>query len=251
MPKSYSGDLRERVIEAVETGASRREAAEHFGVSVSSAVKWLQRWHESRSAAPKPRGGSISALEEVAAKVLALIAEQPDLTLVETVAELRRRRIRTSRSSLWRFLDRHDITLKKSLQAAERQRAELARARRRWMREQGMLDPARLVFIDETAVSTNMVRLNGRAPRGVRLIGSVPLGTWETITFVAALRVRIRRLRSSATVSTKKSLQAAERQRADRPGTALGVMNRGRNLCSADDIFRLLVQEPRFSVAHC
>jgi transposase len=51
-----------------------------------------------------------------------------------------------------------------------------------------MLDPARLVFIDETAVSTNMVRLRGRAPRGVRVIGTVPLGTWETITFVAALR---------------------------------------------------------------
>jgi transposase len=50
-----------------------------------------------------------------------------------------------------------------------------------------MLDPARLVFIDETAVSTNMVRLRGRAPRGVR-IGAVPLGRWETITFVAALR---------------------------------------------------------------
>ena len=51
-----------------------------------------------------------------------------------------------------------------------------------------MLDPARLVFIDETAVSTNMVRLRGRAPRGVRVIGAVPLGRWETITFVAALR---------------------------------------------------------------
>jgi DDE superfamily endonuclease len=51
-----------------------------------------------------------------------------------------------------------------------------------------MLDPARLVFIDETAVSTNLVRLHGRAPRGERVIGSVPLGTWETITFVAALR---------------------------------------------------------------
>src|SRR5262245_38001765 len=56
------------------------------------------------------------------------------------------------------------------------------------MREQGMLDPARLVFIDETAVSTNMVRLRGRARRGVRLIGHVPLGEWKTITFVAALR---------------------------------------------------------------
>jgi transposase len=64
----------------------------------------------------------------------------------------------------------------------------VVRARRRWIREQGMLDPARLVFIDETAVSTNMVRLRGRTERGVRLIGRVPLGEWKTITFVAALR---------------------------------------------------------------
>src|SRR5438552_2423602 len=188
MPKAYSGDLRERVIEAVETGASRREAAERFEVSVSSAVKWLQRWRERRSAAPKLRGGSISPLEEFVTEILALVAEQPDLTLVETVAALRKRRIKTSRSSLWRFLDRQNITFKKSLQAAERHRADVARARRRWMREQGMFDPAQLMFIDETAVSTNLVRLNGRAPRGERVIGSVPLGTWETITFVAALR---------------------------------------------------------------
>jgi transposase len=51
-----------------------------------------------------------------------------------------------------------------------------------------MLDTTRLVFIDETAVSTNLVRLRGRAPRGVRLIGRLPLGEWETVTFVAALR---------------------------------------------------------------
>jgi transposase len=113
MPKAYSGDLRERVIEAVEAGASRREAAERFDVSVASAVKWLQRWCKTRSAAPKPRGGSISPLEEFASEILALIAEQTDMTLVETVAALRKRRIRTSRSSLWRFLDRHNITLKK------------------------------------------------------------------------------------------------------------------------------------------
>jgi transposase len=113
MPKAYSGDLRERVIGAVETGASRREAAERFDVSVASAVKWVQRWCEQRSAAPKPRGGSVSPLEGLATKILALIAEQPDLTLVETVAELRKRRIKTSRSSLWRFLKRHNITFKK------------------------------------------------------------------------------------------------------------------------------------------
>src|SRR3954451_20354726 len=113
MPKSYSADLRERVIEAVEMGASRHEAAERFEVSVASAVKWLQRWHESRSAAPKPRGGSVSPLENCAVRVLAVIAEHPDLTLMETVAELRRRRVRTSKSALSRFFARHEITFKK------------------------------------------------------------------------------------------------------------------------------------------
>lgn len=64
----------------------------------------------------------------------------------------------------------------------------MARARRRWIREQGLLDPAKLVFLDETAVTTTMVRLRGRALRGVRVIGRVPLGAWKTITFIAAMR---------------------------------------------------------------
>ena len=115
MPKSYSADLRERAIQAVEMGASRHEAADRFEVSVSSVVKWVQRWHESRSAAPKPRGGSVSPLERRAARVLALNAEHPDLTLVETVAELGRRRIRTSKSALSRFFIRHGITFKKTI----------------------------------------------------------------------------------------------------------------------------------------
>jgi transposase len=85
MSRAYSGDLRERVIESVETGPSRHETAERFEVSVSSAIKWLQRWHESRSAAPKPRGGSVSPLGDRHHDPV-LVAEQPDLTLFETVA---------------------------------------------------------------------------------------------------------------------------------------------------------------------
>ena len=115
MPKAYSGDLRERVIEAVETGASRREAAERFEVSVSSAVKWLQRWRERKSAAPKPRGGSISPLEEFATEILALVAEQPDLTLVETVAALRKRRIKPAGARSGGFSTDTTSPLKKSL----------------------------------------------------------------------------------------------------------------------------------------
>ena len=64
----------------------------------------------------------------------------------------------------------------------------MARARRRWMREQGLFNPAHLVFIDETAANTKMVRLSGRCERGERLVGRVPNGHWKTITFVGALR---------------------------------------------------------------
>ena len=78
--------------------------------------------------------------------------------------------------------------LKKSLIAAERKRDDVARARRRWMREQGLLDPAHLIFIDETAVNTNMVRPNGWSPRGERLVGHVPMGHWKTMTFIAGFR---------------------------------------------------------------
>ena len=115
MPISYSSDLRERVIEAVEVGASRREAAERFDVSVSSAIRWLQSWRKDRICAPKPRGGSRSALEAYAEEILALVDEQPDWTLDELIVAMRKRRIPGSRSALWRFFTRHDITFKKKL----------------------------------------------------------------------------------------------------------------------------------------
>jgi DDE superfamily endonuclease len=64
----------------------------------------------------------------------------------------------------------------------------VAAARRAWRRKQRQLDPRQLVFIDETAVATNMVRRYGRAPRGQRLVCKVPFGAWTTLTFIAALR---------------------------------------------------------------
>ena len=65
----------------------------------------------------------------------------------------------------------------------------MARKRVRWRRHQGKLDPARLVFIDETWTKTNMTRTHGRAQKGVRLLAKVPYGHWRTSTFLAALRV--------------------------------------------------------------
>jgi transposase len=115
MPEAYSADLRRRVIGAVEAGASRREAADLFDIDPSSAVRWVRCWKDSGRCEAKPRGGSKSPLEKHSQEILALIAERPDLTLKETVAELRKRRIRTSKSAVSRFFQRHNITLKKSL----------------------------------------------------------------------------------------------------------------------------------------
>ena len=58
-----------------------------------------------------------------------------------------------------------------------------------WFEDQPDLDPARLIFIDETWASTNMARLKGRAPRGERLRVAVPHGHWKTTTFVAGLKL--------------------------------------------------------------
>ena len=114
MPKPYSADLRVRVVEAVDEGATRHEAAERFGVSVSSAVRWHQAWRHEGTIEAKPYGGSRSPLEDHAEEILAVIEEQPDLTLEETVAVMRKRKIPGSRTALFRFLARHAVTLKKS-----------------------------------------------------------------------------------------------------------------------------------------
>jgi len=80
--------------------------------------------------------------------------------------------------------------IKKALAAQEVERADVAKRRRRWLR---WIVPwlcqrlPHLLFIDETAVSTRMARLRGRAVRGSRLRARAPFAKWGTQTFVAAL----------------------------------------------------------------
>jgi len=93
MSKPYSLDLRERVVASIEAGASRHEAAERFDVSVSSAIRWMQRFLRFGSAAAKPSGGSTSPLEAHAPWLLGLVAKHPDLTLDEIVVATHRKGI--------------------------------------------------------------------------------------------------------------------------------------------------------------
>jgi len=117
------------------------------------------------------------------------VAREPDLTL----AELERRiasemGLAITERSIRRFFDRHRITLKKAGRAAEQDRPDVAAARERCKAGQAELDPARLVFVDETGAHTRMARRRGRGPRGQRVVGQAPWGHWKTTPFVAGLR---------------------------------------------------------------
>jgi len=117
MGKGLSEDLRWRVISAVEAGMSCRRAAARFGVSASSAVRWVREWRESGRTAPRRQGGDRLSrrIEAHAAFLLAEIEAAPDRTLEELRALLiHERGVRVSNSTVWRFCDRHGLTAKKS-----------------------------------------------------------------------------------------------------------------------------------------
>ena len=160
-----------------------------FKVSVASVVKWSQRFRATGSAAARKRGWRRPyAVAGERDWLLARLAEKPDLTLRALQAELAERGLKVSCYAVWRFFEHEGISFKKK---PARQRAGSARrgeAAGRWKRYQGRLDPARLVFIDETWAKTNMTRTHGRCARGERLVAKVPHGHWRTMTFLAALR---------------------------------------------------------------
>lgn len=116
MGQPLSLDLRRRVVAAVAAGSSRRQAAERFGVSAASAVRWCQRDRQG-SLAPHRQGGDrrTGRIEAEAPVILALVAATPDITLTELQARLHRERgLHFGIGTLWRFFDRRRITYKKS-----------------------------------------------------------------------------------------------------------------------------------------
>lgn len=116
MAKSYSQDLRERVIAAVDVeGMSRRKAAQRFGVSESSAVKWLQRLRDEGVRAARAVGGNRRPVIDPHRDVIeAALAQKPDITLQALCDRLLAERgVKTDTSMMSRFLRRAQITLKK------------------------------------------------------------------------------------------------------------------------------------------
>jgi transposase len=114
MTRPYWMDLRERLVRAVEAGASRRATAARFGVSPSCVIKLVQRWRRQGTLAPEPvRGGRQAKLADHAERVQALLATAPDSTLAELQARLAAAAIDVSPSAISRFLRACGLTRKK------------------------------------------------------------------------------------------------------------------------------------------
>jgi transposase len=114
MARAYSQDLRVGLVRYVESGVSARSAAKVFGVSESSAIKWMQRWRREKSVAPNPvRGHRRAVLDRHTDWLMDLVKDKPDITLAEINAKLSRRGVRVSLSTIWSFYDRHDFSFKK------------------------------------------------------------------------------------------------------------------------------------------
>ena len=179
MSKALSLDPRVRVLAAM---------ARRFGVSAASDSRSRRRPAARGDLGPKALGGDrrSSRIERRCELFLGVLADQPDLTIEKLRRALAARRLRFGFGKLHRFLVRHPMTRKqKTGHASEQNRPDVRHRREAWAGTGLHLDPARLVFLDETWTRTNMARPHGRVPRGQRLPMSVPHGHWHTSTVIA------------------------------------------------------------------
>lgn len=125
MPHPLSNDLRKRVVKFVEAGHSRHEAAEHFGTSVSFAVKLMNRYCETGRVDPKPRGGfRHSKLGPHRVFILRQVEAKHDISMPELAALLRKAKgVEVAPATLSRFLIACGLSFKKNAQGIRTRQA--------------------------------------------------------------------------------------------------------------------------------
>jgi transposase len=125
MARSLSVDFRRRVVGAIEDGLSCRAAAERFGVSASSAIRWRAMERREGDLRPKRQGGDRHShrIEAHAEVILSAVAAKSDITLSELRGQLKERGVAVAIDTLWRFFKRRNHAQKKTAPAAEQRRS--------------------------------------------------------------------------------------------------------------------------------
>src|SRR3954470_20217576 len=182
-----SNDLRKRILDAVDNKeGSRRKLAVRFKVNTSTITKLLRLRRETGSYEPRPHGGGVEPTldHDALERLRKLVEETPDAPLEALRREMG---ITGSRMIICRALQKLGLPLKKkSRHASERDTPEVQQARHEFAEEVEPIEPKRLVFVDETGVTTAMTPAYGRAPVGERVEASAP-ASWESVTVIAAM----------------------------------------------------------------
>jgi transposase len=182
-----SNDLRKRILEAVDNKeGSRRKLASRFKVNTATITKLLRLRRETGSYEPRPHGGGVEPTldHDALERLRKLVEETPDATLEALRQEMG---ITGSRMIICRALQKLGLPRKKkSPHASERDTPEVQQERHEFAEEVEPIEPKRLVFVDETGVTTAMTPAYGRAPVGERVEMSAP-ASWESVTVIAAM----------------------------------------------------------------
>jgi transposase len=185
--KPLSNDLRKRILDAVDNEEGpRRKLAARFEVNTSTITRLLQLRRETGSFEPGPHGGGVEPTldRDALERPRKLVEETPDATLEALEQEPG---VSGSRMIICRALQKLGLPLKrKSPHAAERDSPEVRERRREFAEDVEPVEPRRLVFVDETGVTTAMTPAYGRAPKGERVESSAP-ASWESVTVIAAI----------------------------------------------------------------
>jgi transposase len=191
VPRPLSLDLRKRIVEAVEDGATYEEAARRFGVGEASVSRFMRRWREAGSLEPNPMGGRRFGItdEESLALLRKLVEEKPDRLVVELKELFEEQSGKsTSESGIKRALKKLGFRRKKKgFVATERGSDRVKMARKAFMARMPQLDARRLVFIDETWTSIGMARPYARSPRGKVVMDDVPSRHRSTVTLLGGM----------------------------------------------------------------
>lgn len=186
---AYSKDLRLKVLAAVDRGETEAAVARHFDIGERTVRRYKQRRQQT---------GDVQALKTGPKQPTKLTAEddrvmreqiaaRPGITARELIPMLS---VDISISAVCRRLIKLGLSLKKkSLIAAEQNRPDVVERRRNFRIATRFVDPAKLIFLDESGARTNMTRLYGRAPVGERCIDRTPHGHWKTMTMLSAIRL--------------------------------------------------------------
>lgn len=180
-------DLRTRIVAACDAGDSPADVAQTFSVTTRTVYKLLAVRRERGSLQPRSgQRGPKPKLQEHRDAILQAIRKTPGTTLEELRTQLK---LPGCLATLWVALRRWGSRSKKVVRAAEQLRPDVQTRRRWWdILVRGRIAPDRLVFLDETAVTTGALRLYGWGQTSERVVDHQPLGNWKTWTFVSALR---------------------------------------------------------------